>query len=352
MMTDYSTWDVDYNSVVNQIRHAIVRLATDQPDYTCTLMQGSGTFAVEATLGSVIPHNGKVLIISNGAYGKRIVQIAQRLGIDHVEIEHTETEPPDLSRIERELSEDLVISHVAMVHCETTTGMLNPADQVGKLATEFDKCFLLDAMSSFGGIPMSMESACADFLVSSANKCIQGVPGFGFVVAANSSMEQLHGRARSLSLDLYDQWREMETGCGKWRYTSPTHTVCAFAQALEELTEEGGVAARHRRYCENHSRLVAGMTRLGFETLLPLELQSPIITSFRYPTDPRFEFDAFYEKMKSRRFVLYPGKVSNADCFRIGTIGHVFPDDITELLACIYDVLHALGIQMDKSTPR
>jgi len=343
MMNDYSTWDIDYNTVVNQIRLSIVRLATDQPDYTCTLMQGSGTFAIEATLGSVIPRNGKVLIVSNGAYGKRMAQIVNRLDIDHIEIEHRETELPDLDRIKRALSGDRAISHVAMVHCETTTGMLNPAEEVGKLAAEFEKTYILDAMSSFGGIPMTMESTGADFLISSANKCIQGVPGFGFVVAARSAMQQIEGQARSLSLDLYDQWREMETNGGKWRYTSPTHVVCGFAQALEELNEEGGIAARHRRYCENHQRLVAGMQRLGLQTLLPAELQSPIITSFLYPDGERFEFASFYDKMKTRRFVLYPGKVSNADSFRIGTIGHVFSDDITSLVANAGEVLKEMS---------
>ena len=346
MMTDYSTWDIDYNTVVNQIRRSIVQLATDQPDYTCTLMQGSGTFAVEATLGSTIDRTGRVLIVSNGAYGKRMVQIAKRLGIDYVELEHSETELPNLGRIELALSEDTAISHIAMVHCETTTGMLNPAEQVGKLAAEFDKSYILDAMSSFGGIPMTMESTEADFLISSANKCIQGVPGFGFVVASASAMRQIKGRARSLSLDLHDQWQEMENNRGKWRFTSPTHVVSAFARALEELETEGGVAARHCRYCENHSRLVAGMEQLGFQTLLPRELQSPLITSFHYPADRRFKFPPFYDKMKARRFVLYPGKVSDTECFRIGTIGHVFPEDITELLNCIADTLNEMGVQM------
>ena len=346
MASDYSTWDSDYNIIVDQIRRSIVDLATDRSDYTCTLVQGSGTFSVEATFGSVIPRNGKVLIISNGAYGSRMAQIANRLTIDHVVVTHRETEPPDLAKIERTLSENRAISHIAMVHCETTTGMLNPADQVGELAAEFGKTYILDAMSSFGGIPLTMESTGADFLISSANKCIQGVPGFGFVVAARSAMGRIIGQARSLSLDLYDQWQEMEAKGGKWRYTSPTHVVCAFAQALKELHEEGGVIARHRRYSENHARLVAGMERLGFRALLPPELQSPIITSFHFPQDPRFEFKAFYDAMKSRRFVLYPGKVSDADCFRIGTIGHVFPDDISELLDCVSATVKELGIQI------
>ncbi len=343
MFVDYSTWDVDYNTVVNHIRDSLVKLATSRPDYTCTLMQGSGTFVVESTIGSVIPPDGKVLVISNGAYGKRISQIVQRLGIDHLLIDQPETEVPDLHRIERALSDDSAITHVAMVHCETTTGMLNPVEQVGKLASDHDKIFILDAMSSFGGIPMSMEGTGADFLISSANKCIQGVPGFGLVVASKTAMQQIEGRARSLSLDLFDQWRTMEDNAGKWRYTSPTHVVCAFQQALKELQEEGGIAARYSRYCENHRRLVVGFEKLGLKLLLPLELCSPVITSFVYPNESWFDFTRFYNKMKSRRFVLYPGKVSNADCFRVGTIGHVFPDDITSLVENVGEVLEEMS---------
>jgi 2-aminoethylphosphonate-pyruvate transaminase len=343
MLVDYSTWDIDYNTVVNKIRNSLVELATDRSEYTCTLMQGSGTFAVEATLGSVIPQEGKVLVINNGAYGARILQIAQRLNIDSVELEHRETELPNLPQIKRILEEDITISHIAMVHCETTTGMLNPVEQVGELARKFKKSFILDAMSSFGGIPMTMESTNADFLISSANKCIQGVPGFGFVIAKKSAMQQIKGQARSLSLDLYDQWRVMEDNGGKWRFTSPTHVVSAFAQAIQELQEEGGISARHQRYCENHRRLVAGMESLGLELLLPAEHRSPVITSFLYPENNWFEFGTFYDKMKSRRFVLYPGKVSNAECFRVGTIGHVFPDDITSLIENVGEVLKEMS---------
>jgi 2-aminoethylphosphonate-pyruvate transaminase len=347
MMSDYSTWDVDYNRIVTEVRDGIVALATRRSDYTCTLMQGSGTFAVEATIGSVLPRDGKLLVISNGAYGKRIAQMTQRLAIDMTELEHGETERPDLDRIRAALRQDPALTHVAMVHCETTTGMLNPAAEVGRLAHEHGKTYILDAMSSFGGVPMTMEDTEVDYLISSANKCVQGVPGFGFVVAARTEMESIRGRARSLSLDLYDQWQEMESKGGKWRYTSPTHTVCAFAQALRELHTEGGVAARHRRYQENQRLLVDGMEKMGFRTLIPRAWQSPIITSFHNPPDPSYRFTTFYDKLKARRFVIYPGKVSLADCFRIGTIGHVFPGDIDQLLVAIAGVLAEMGVRME-----
>ncbi len=346
MLRDFCTWDDEYNSIVTDIRQRLVRLATERDGYTSVLMQGSGTFSVEATIGSVIPPDGKVLIVNNGAYGNRMVQIARRLRIDCVELKLPETRPADIDEIARALAGDQSISHVAMVHCETSTGMLNPAAEVGRLTNEHDRVYILDAMSSFGGIPMTMEDTGAHFLVSSANKCIQGVPGFGFVIARRSLLEESKGWARSLSLDLYDQWSEMETKGGKWRYTSPTHTVRAFAKALDELDAEGGVAVRHERYQENHRRLVEGYQRLGFRPLLPPEWRSPIITSFLYPEDTSFTFDTFYAAMKRRRFVLYPGKVSDADTFRVGTIGHVYPEDIDELVTATAEAVQELNLSM------
>ena len=349
MMRDYCTWDDDYNSIVSDIRRRLVALACedeDGGDYTSVLMQGSGTFSVEATLGSVIPPDGKLLLVDNGAYGQRIGQIAARLKIDAIIIDQLETQPADLNRVEQALSTDPTITHVAMVHCETTTGLLNPAAEVGRLAKQFGKKYILDAMSSFGGVPMTMGELGADYLVSSANKCIQGVPGFGFVIAHRPTLEATEGWARSLSLDLFDQWKAMETGGGKWRFTSPTHTVRAFAQALVELEEEGGVAARAERYAENQRLLVEGMAEIGFRTLIDPQHQSHIITSFLFPDDSTFQFRPFYDAMKKRRFVIYPGKVSVADTFRIGNIGHVFPDDIRQLLVAIGEAGEELGIQM------
>ncbi len=340
MLRDYSTWDVDYNSLVNDVRRRLARLASDSDEFTTVLMQGSGTFSVEATLGSVIPPDGCLLVVNNGAYGARIKAIAERLRIATVEAAFPETEPPDVGTIDAILRQHPEVTHVAMVHCETTTGMLNPAAEVGAVAMQHGKRFILDAMSSFGGMAMSMESESADFLISSANKCVQGVPGFGFVIARQSELERTEGWARSVSLDLYDQWQTMESGGGKWRFTSPTHTVRAFAQALDELDQEGGVAARQQRYVANQRRLVAGMRELGFETLLPDALHSPIITSFLFPA-ASFDFQQFYDDLKARRFVIYPGKVTNADTFRIGTIGNVHPADIDELLSAIGEVRSA-----------
>lgn len=347
MLQDWCTWDDDYNALVQELRQRLVGLATATQDVTAVPMQGSGTFAVESALGTLVPADGRLLVATNGAYGRRMVQIATRLRIPCVELAHPETEPLDPGRIEDALARDRGVTHVAVVHCETTTGMLNDVAGIGGLVAARGATFVVDAMSSFGGLPFTMESLHADALVSSANKCIAGVPGFGFVLVQRALLADCAGRARSVSLDLFDQWQTMEREGGKWRFTSPTHTVRAFLQALRELEAEGGVAARHARYVENQRRLVVGLTAMGFRALLPTALQSPFITAFHLPVDPAFRFSSLYHALKRRRFVIYPGKVSDADTFRVGTIGHVQPGDIDQLVAAFGESVRELGFSLD-----
>ncbi|MDR6879127.1 2-aminoethylphosphonate-pyruvate transaminase [Bacillus sp. 3255] len=333
MLRDWCTWDRDYNELVQSIRSRLVAMASSKPDdYTAVLMQGSGTFCVESVIGSVIPKKGKLLVLTNGAYGTRIAQMADVLDIYSIVLDSGETKPVNVGQLEEVLRIDSSITHVAVVHVETTTGMVNPVADVARIAKRYGKTLIVDAMSSFGGIPIDVDALGIDYLISSANKCIQGVPGFGFIIARREAIKACKGQARSLSLDLYDQWETMENGNGKWRYTSPTHTVRAFDQALQELEEEGGVAHRFARYSRNQQLLVAGMERLGLQPLLPAELQSPIITSFLYPDSPVFSFDAFYSRMKQEGFVIYPGKITASATFRIGNIGDVYPADIERLL--------------------
>ena len=335
MLRDWCTWDDDYNAIVQQIRRRLVELATPQDGFTAVLMQGSGTFSVESVLTSAVAKDRKLLVLANGAYGERMERIATQAGI-HVEVQNSgELSPPDLTRLEQSLARDSRISHVAVVHCETTTGMLNPVEEIGRIVKSTGRTYIVDAMSSFGGIPMDIAELGADFLVSSANKCIQGVPGFGFVIARRTEMENCRGRARSLSLDLYDQWRTMEEQQGKWRFTSPTHTVRAFSQALCELDGEGGIEARYQRYKKNHATLVYGMQLLGFKCLLDEKYLSPIITAFYSPQAPGYSFAEFYARIKAQGFVIYPGKVTEHETFRIGNIGEVNPPDIERLLRSI-----------------
>ncbi len=341
MLRDWCTWDEDYNRIVTDIRRRLVALAAGDDDgFSAVLMQGSGTFSVEAAVTTAVPEDGKLLVLANGAYGRRIAQIARCARIPATVHYAGELAPPDLERLDQALAAEPGITHVAVVHCETTTGMLNPVAEIGRIVKSHDRLFIVDAMSSFGGIPLDMAAIGADYLISSANKCIQGVPGFGFVIARRQVLAATEGRARSLSLDLFDQWRTMEEKGGKWRFTSPTHVVRAFAQALGELEAEGGVGARHARYAANHHRLLDGMQRLGFVPVLAPEHRSPIITAFYSPDDPEYRFEQFYANLKQRGFVIYPGKVTEQDTFRIGTIGDVFPDDIDRLVAAVAESIY------------
>ena len=339
MLQDSCTWDADYNQgVVEPIRRELVRLAAGpeyQSDYSAVLLQGSGSYVVESVLGSAIGVDECLLIINNGAYGARMGEMARCLGLRHHELDCGETTRPEPAAIEAMLARHPEITHLVMVHCETTTGMLNPLEEVAALCQRRGIRLIVDAMSSFGGIPIDMGRLGIEFLISSANKCIQGVPGFGFVIARRAALAACAGCARSVSLDLHAQWQTMEQQGGKWRFTSPTHTVLAFAQALRELDEEGGIAARHQRYSENQRILVAGMAELGFAPLLPEEWQSPIITAFYSPAHPDYRFADFYQRLKAQGFVIYPGKVSQADCFRIGNIGDVTPARVLCLLVAM-----------------
>lgn len=339
MMSDWCTWDKDYNEgIVEVIRRELVSLATSRPEeYTAVLMQGSGTFCVEATLGSVVRPDDHLLVAANGAYGKRMGTIAEYYKLNCHVMRFEETEAVDPKTLDEYLTSHPEVTHVSVVHCETTTGVLNPLAEIAAVVKRHGKVLIVDAMSSFGGVPVDMAALGIDFMISSANKCIQGVPGFGFIIARRSLLEQCKGVARSLSLDIYDQWETMEKGHGKWRFTSPTHVVRAFMQALTELKEEGGIAARYARYRENHRTLVEGMRSLGYRTLLPDEWQSPVITSFYYPTAD-FDFNTFYQKLKAKGFVIYPGKISQADTFRIGNIGDVHPDDFRRLVDTIREM--------------
>ncbi len=335
MLRDWCTWDDEYNAIVQKIREQLLHIAGVGDEYTTVLMQGSGTFSVESVITSAVSEKGKLLVLANGVYGQRMGVIAGKAGIDCRVLDFGEVSPPDLALVGKVLREDPAISHVAVVHCETTTGMLNPIEPLGELVKHFKKIYIVDAMSSFGGIPINLPQVQADFLISSANKCIQGVPGFGFVIARRAEIEKLENRAKSLSLDLYDQWRVMEQNCGKWRFTSPTHVVRAFARALLELEIEGGVNRRYRRYCVNHQQLLEGMQSLGFKPLLDTTHQSPIITAFYNPEHPDYTFRKFYDQLKAHGFVIYPGKVSDHDTFRIGTIGDITQDDIRKLIHAI-----------------
>jgi len=345
MLHDAGSWHYEFNAKVNWVRGKILEVAglSSEAGWESILLQGSGTFGVEAVFATCVPTNGKVAVLSNGAYGERIVRMLQHLTIEHVVLRTPENTPTDPEVVDRALAADKTITHVALVHCETTTGILNPLVEVGRLVKRHGRVHVVDAMSSFGAMPIDFAAAGIDFLISSGNKCLEGVPGFSFVVCRRDALLACDGYARSLSLNLLDQLRGFEKN-GQFRFTPPTHAILAFEQALQELEQEGGVAGRAARYQANHQTLVNGMMQLGFHPYLDPAVQSCIITAFCFPRSEKFSFDAFYRGLSEKGFIIYPGKISQADTFRIGCIGRIFPSDIAALLAAIRTVLCEMGL--------
>eukprot|EP00051_Salpingoeca_urceolata_P023865 m.411298 g.411298 ORF g.411298 m.411298 type:complete len:430 (-) comp20164_c1_seq4:73-1362(-) len=366
MLCDYGSRDPTFLAIVKEVQRGLLSVgqvtdqeADDDKAFECVLLQGSGTYVVEAVVSSAVPRDGKLAILINGAYGRRVVQMATRLGVNFVPVEFSETQAMDLEEIRSALAQDATITHVLCVHSETTSGILNPIATIGKLIQEVLPTaeFIVDAMSSFGGIEMNIADTGADFLVSSANKCIQGVPGFAYVIARRSSLKKTQGCARVLTLDLYDQWQFFQTK-GQFRYTPPTHAVVALKTALDELEAEGGVAVRTQRYRRNQSLIRKGFSKLGFGMLLPEELQGTCITSVCFPTvegsdeiHPQWDFETFYQSLGKRGFALYPGKVTQAPSFRVGNIGHLFEADVRAMIAAAAAVLVDMSIcQADQIT--
>ncbi|WP_165233992.1 2-aminoethylphosphonate--pyruvate transaminase [Aquisphaera insulae] len=352
MLRDAGSWDAEFNEVVRGIRRSLLALAGLTPDdgYDAVLMQGSGTFGVESVIASVVPRDGKLLVLSNGAYGERILRIAECLDLDRRAHWPGETATPNALVVDAVLHEIPEITHVALVHCETTTGILNPIEPIAAVVRKHGKSLILDAMSSFGAVPIDLKATGIDYLISSANKCIEGVPGFSVILARRAALEATGGRPRSHSLDLLGQLRHLESS-GQFRFTPPTHAILAFERALKELDDEGGPAARGRRYLANHRALVAGMTRLGFVPLLTPDIQSYIITAFHYPNDPAFRFAEFYRGLSARGMIIYPGKLTQVDTFRIGNIGRLFEADMTQLVHAVEDTLREFGCTLPLAPP-
>lgn len=339
MLFDHCTWDDDYKKITLSIREKLLELAhVSEPEYTVVLMQGSGTFGVEAVLTSVLGEGETLLIAANGAYGERMGDIAAHGKIPYLMYREQYDKVPSAERIQAILEEHPEITHVSMVHSETTSGILNDIASVAKVVKAAGRTFIVDAMSSFGGVDIPVGELGIDFIISSANKCIQGVPGFSFIICRRDKLIESKGKARSLSLDLYDQWETMNKD-GKWRFTSPTHVVLAFAQALKEMEEEGGIPARAKRYRENNKLLIEKMEAMGIRPYIGEEYQGPIITTFFYPEHHQFSFQNMYQYIKDRGYAIYPGKVTDADTFRIGNIGEIYREDIEKLCQIMKEFL-------------
>ena len=343
MLRDWGSRDAAFIAMNRDMCGRLVALAGAEQTHVCVPLQGSGTFAIEATIATVLPRDGKLLVLVNGAYGKRMVQIARVMGRAVEALEWREDQPVDPEALDQRLGEDGDITHVAVVHCETTSGILNPIEAVAEVAAEHRKALIIDAMSAFGALPLDAREIPFAAVVASSNKCLQGVPGMGFALIRRDVLEGCKGNAHSLSLDLFDQWQGFEKN-GQWRFTPPTQVIAAFVRALDEHAAEGGVEGRGARYARNHEILVDGMEALGFRCLLAKEDQAPIIVTFHMPADPLFAFADFYERLSAKGFLIYPGKLTVADSFRIGCIGDLGEAEMRAALSAIASALEEMGV--------
>ena len=345
MQRDWGSWDADFRAMTAHLRAALLEIAgATGGDYDCVPLQGSGSYCVEAMLGSFVPRDGHALVLANGAYGKRIATTLRYLGRRHTVHDTGDYLPPRAADVERLLAAHADITHVVVVHCETSSGILNPIGEIAEVVARYGRRLLIDSMSAFGAVPLDVREIACEAFVSSANKCIEGVPGFGFVIARKRALQQARGCSHSLALDVYDQWDVMNR-TGQWRFTPPTHTVAAFLEALRLHRLEGGQPGRLARYANNRDVLVAGMQELGFEPLLNARWRSPIIVTFFSPAHPSFEFARFYELMKQQGFIIYPGKLTVVDSFRIGCIGQVDEHVMRRVVQACAKSLQAMGVE-------
>jgi len=343
MLHDYGSRDATFIDTNARILERLVDIVNGRDTHVSVPLQGSGTFVVEAMIGNFVPADGRLLILINGAYGQRIAKICDYYKREYLVQETPEDVPVNIVELDATLDNDTRITHVVVVHCETTSGILNPLREVAEVVARHRRSLLIDSMSAFGALPLDAHEIEFDAVVASSNKCLEGAPGMGFCIARESALEKTEGNSPSLVLDLYDQWRAMQKN-RQWRFTPPTHVLLAFDQALTEYEAEGGVAGRGGRYRANCDLLVSGMREMGFKTLLPDTLQAPIIITFHMPTNPEFDFDAFYDGLKNQGYVIYPGKLTVANSFRMGCIGRLDQQHMQAALDAVERMLNQFGI--------
>jgi len=344
MLRDWGSWDAAFNAVTAEVRRKLLAVIHGQETHVCVPMQGSGTFSVEAAVNTLVPRDGHVLVLVNGAYGTRMAKLVGMMGRRLSTFETAEDTPTTPQDVDRLLTADPSITHVGLIHCETSTGILNPLPEIATVVARHGRSLIVDAMSSFAAIGIDARAVPFDALIAASGKCVEGPPGMGFVFVRRSVLERAAGNSTSLSLDLHDQWTYMEKTT-QWRYTPPTHVVVALDAALDQFAAEGGQPARHARYTRNCETLVEGLAELGFRPFLRPEIQAPIIVTFHAPADPAYTFKDFYARVRDKGFILYPGKLTRVETFRVGCIGAIGPDEMRQAVHAVRDTLREMGIR-------
>ena len=344
MLRDWGSWDAAFNAVTARVRAKLTAIVHGADTHVCVPMQGSGTFSVEAAVNTVVPRDGHVLVLINGAYGKRLARLTGLMGRRTTTFETADDVPTTAEDVDRLLAQDASITHVGLIHCETSTGIENPLQAIAAVVARRGKSLIVDAMSSFGALPIDARATPFDALIAASGKCVEGPPGMGFVFVRKSVLERCAGNSTSLALDLFDQWTYMEKTT-QWRFTPPTHVVVALDAALDQYVAEGGQPARLARYTANFDALMAGMRELGFRSFLPPAIQAPIIVTFHAPADAKYEFRRFYDRVRDKGFILYPGKLTQVETFRVGCIGAIGPAEMRHAVNAVRDTLAEMGIR-------
>jgi len=350
MLRDWGSWDAAFNAVTAEVREKLLAIVHGDATHVCVPMQGSGTFSVEAAVNTLVPRDGHVLVLINGAYGTRMAKLVGMMGRRLSTFETAEDVPTTPQDVDRLLAADPSITHVGLIHCETSTGILNPLPEIAAVVARHGRSLIVDAMSSFAALPIDARAVPFDALIAASGKCVEGPPGMGFVFVRRAALERCAGNSTSLSLDLHDQWTYMEKTT-QWRYTPPTHVVVAFNAALDQLLAEGGQPARLARYAKNCATLIDGMAELGFRVFLKPEIQAPIIVTFLAPADPKYAFKAFYDRVRDKGFILYPGKLTQVETFRVGCIGAIGSDEMRHAVNAVRDTLAEMGIRQVSPAP-
>ncbi|KAB0661424.1 2-aminoethylphosphonate--pyruvate transaminase [Burkholderia diffusa] len=348
MQHDWGSWDAAFNQLTASVCADLVAIARGGNEYVCVPMQGSGTFSVEAALGTLVPRDGVVLVPDNGAYCARILKILGRLGIAAIALPFDEDAAVDPAAIEAAFAREPRVTHVALVHLETSAGILNPLDAIAVACRRHGKRLIVDAMSSFGALPIALADSGIDALISASGKCLEGVPGMGFAIVRRDVLDASEGNSPSLALDLHDQHAYLRK-TGQWRFTPPTHVIAALRAALDQYLAEGGQPARGARYAENCRTLIESMRALGFTPFLDASVQAPVIVTFHAPDHPAYDFLRFYDAVRDAGFILYPGKLTQLETFRVGCIGAIDAGDIRLAVAAIAQAVESLGIAVQRA---
>jgi len=344
VVPDICPREKEFVHVMADVRNGLLKVVNADDDYTCILFAGSGTAAMDAVINSVVPPDKKILIINNGAYGERMVKIAKAYNMGCVELKFPWTERPDLTKVEKTLEDDSKITHIAIVHHETTTGLLNPLKEMVDIARSRGKTLIADTISSFAGIPIDVRSDHMDFMISTSNKCIQSMAGVSFVLCKKSEIEKTaRYPLRSFYLNLYQQYKYFEEH-GEMQFTPPVQVIYALRQAIKEYFEEG-IENRYHRYCHNWKVLTHGLKDLGFRLLLKEEIHSKILTTVIEPDHERYDFDLLHDLLIERGFTIYPGKIHNNNTFRIANMGSIDHKDMEAFLEALANSMDKIGIK-------